>query len=214
MFVKLTSVLTICGAEEAEASVCSQICLVMSCSRFPRVSALARMASPSFESTKPLMETHASGSSEHFEWTLSSKTKGPGEKGAPRNHPEISSQKLADLECRFPMTPMEGTEPILALFRRRISGKYSATAETLVHVKGVVRQYILLRRVITLEGSQGCFREGAKKGSQKVSCNGFWRGKRSEKGSRGGSKKGLSRSRNTLFFSESTTLTLRVHPVF
>ena len=33
---------------------------------------------------------------------VSSKTKGPGEKGAPRNHPEISSQKLADFECRFP----------------------------------------------------------------------------------------------------------------
>ena len=31
-----------------------------------------------------------------------SKTKGPGEKGAPRNHPEISSQKLADFERRFP----------------------------------------------------------------------------------------------------------------
>ena len=28
--------------------------------------------------------------------------KGPGEKGAPRNHPEISSQKLADFERRFP----------------------------------------------------------------------------------------------------------------
>ena len=33
---------------------------------------------------------------------LSSKTKGPGEKGAPRNDPEISSQKLADLKSRFP----------------------------------------------------------------------------------------------------------------
>ena len=31
-----------------------------------------------------------------------SKTMGPGEKGAPRNHPEISSQKMADFECRFP----------------------------------------------------------------------------------------------------------------
>ena len=28
--------------------------------------------------------------------------KGPGEEGAARNHPEISSQKLADFECRFP----------------------------------------------------------------------------------------------------------------
>ena len=41
---------------------------------------------------------------------ISSKTEGPGEKGAPRDHPEISSQKLADFECRFPMTPMEETE--------------------------------------------------------------------------------------------------------
>ena len=28
--------------------------------------------------------------------------KRPGEKGAPRNHPETSSQKLADFKCRFP----------------------------------------------------------------------------------------------------------------
>ena len=33
---------------------------------------------------------------------LSSKTKRPGEEGAPRNHPEISSQEVADFECRFP----------------------------------------------------------------------------------------------------------------
>ena len=33
---------------------------------------------------------------------FSSETKGPGERGALRNHPEISSQKLADFECRFP----------------------------------------------------------------------------------------------------------------
>ena len=32
---------------------------------------------------------------------LSSKTKGPGEKGAPRNHPEISSRKLADFELQI-----------------------------------------------------------------------------------------------------------------
>ena len=31
-----------------------------------------------------------------------SKPKGPEEKGAPRNHPEILSQKLAHFECRFP----------------------------------------------------------------------------------------------------------------
>ena len=34
--------------------------------------------------------------------TISSKTKGPGEKGAPRDHPEISSQRLANFECGFP----------------------------------------------------------------------------------------------------------------
>ena len=31
------------------------------------------------------------------------KTKVPGEKGPPRNHLEISSQKLADFECRLPI---------------------------------------------------------------------------------------------------------------
>ena len=35
-------------------------------------------------------------------WIISSKAKGPGEKGAPRNHPESSSQTLANFECRFP----------------------------------------------------------------------------------------------------------------
>ena len=33
---------------------------------------------------------------------ISSKTRGPGEKGVPRNHPGLLSQKLADFECRFP----------------------------------------------------------------------------------------------------------------
>ena len=37
---------------------------------------------------------------------FSSKAKGPGEEGDPRNHPEILSQKVAD----FPMTPLERTE--------------------------------------------------------------------------------------------------------
>ena len=42
---------------------------------------------------------------------VSSKTKGPGKEGAPRNHPEISSRKVADIECRFPgKTHMERTE--------------------------------------------------------------------------------------------------------
>ena len=40
---------------------------------------------------------------------ISRKTKGPGEKGATRNHPEISFQKLADSSADFLMTPMEGT---------------------------------------------------------------------------------------------------------
>ena len=34
--------------------------------------------------------------------SFSSKAKGPGEEGAPRNHSEILSQKVADFECRFP----------------------------------------------------------------------------------------------------------------
>ena len=33
---------------------------------------------------------------------VSSKTKGPGEEGAPTNHPEMSSRKLGDFECRYP----------------------------------------------------------------------------------------------------------------
>ena len=41
---------------------------------------------------------------------ISSKKKGPGKKGAPRNHPEISSQKLADFECRFPYDSYGRTE--------------------------------------------------------------------------------------------------------
>ena len=37
-----------------------------------------------------------------FSQIVSSETKWPGEEGAPRNHPEISFQKVADVECRFP----------------------------------------------------------------------------------------------------------------
>ena len=33
---------------------------------------------------------------------INSKPKGSGEEGAPRVHPEISCQKVADFECRFP----------------------------------------------------------------------------------------------------------------
>ena len=33
---------------------------------------------------------------------ISSKPEAPGKEGAPRNHPEISSQKVANFECRFP----------------------------------------------------------------------------------------------------------------
>ena len=47
-----------------------------------------------------LIPTHSRDNPEKL--FIGSKTKGPGEKGAPRNHPEISSQKLADFECRFP----------------------------------------------------------------------------------------------------------------
>ena len=50
-----------------------------------------------------------------FSANIGSKTKGPEEKGAPSNHPEILSQKLADLD-RAP----------LCHFRRRILGQYAA----------------------------------------------------------------------------------------
>ena len=50
------------------------------------------------------------------------------EKGAPRNHPEISSQKLAPiLSADFPSRLLcKGQSTVLALFRRRILGQYSA----------------------------------------------------------------------------------------
>ena len=48
--------------------------------------------------------------------------KGPGEKGVPRSHPEISSQELADFECRFPYDSYGRG----ALFRRSILGQYPA----------------------------------------------------------------------------------------
>ena len=53
---------------------------------------ISRILSPSVRLAMPLL----------FAELISSKTKGPGEKGAPRNHPEISSQKLVDFECRLP----------------------------------------------------------------------------------------------------------------
>ena len=62
---------------------------------------------------------------------FSSKTKGPGEKATPRNHPVISSLRKFRLRkwpissADFPLTPMEGTDTILALFRRRILGQHS-----------------------------------------------------------------------------------------
>ena len=55
---------------------------------------------------------------------LSSKTKGPGEKGAPRNHPEMLSQKLADFECRCSYDSYGSDRA--DLFRRRILGQYPA----------------------------------------------------------------------------------------
>ena len=62
-----------------------------------------------------------------FAEVSAARQKGPREKGAPRNHPETSSQKLADFGCRFPYDCYgrdRGT--ILALFRRRILGQYPA----------------------------------------------------------------------------------------
>ena len=57
---------------------------------------------------------------------FSSKPKRPGEKGVPRNHPEISSQKLADFQCRFPYDSYGRQSTILALFGRRTLGQYPA----------------------------------------------------------------------------------------
>ena len=52
---------------------------------------------------------------------FSSTTKGPGEKGVPRNHPEKSSQKLADFECRVPCDSYgRDRPPVRPLWRRRI----------------------------------------------------------------------------------------------
>ena len=52
--------------------------------------------------------------------------KGPGEKGAPRNHPEILSQKVADFECRFPyMTPMERADHHFGRFWEKDFGAIS-----------------------------------------------------------------------------------------
>ena len=59
-------------------------------------------------------------------WSPGCSQKGPGEKGAPRNHPESSSQKLADFECRFPkMNPMEGTEHHFGPFQEKDFGEIS-----------------------------------------------------------------------------------------
>ena len=55
---------------------------------------------------------------------LSSKTKGLGEKGVPRNHPEISCLRNWSISSAdFSMTPMEGAEHYFGPFRRRILGK-------------------------------------------------------------------------------------------
>ena len=45
-----------------------------------------------------------------FSSCVSSEIKGQGEEAAPRNHPEISSQKVADFEYRFPYDSYGGTE--------------------------------------------------------------------------------------------------------
>ena len=45
--------------------------------------------------------------------------------GAPRNHPKIPSQKVADFECRFPCDPMERTEHHFGHFWEKILGAIS-----------------------------------------------------------------------------------------
>ena len=56
---------------------------------------------------------------------LSSKPKGPGEKRASRNHPEISSQKVADFECRFPHDSYGRDRHHLGLFYEKDFGAIS-----------------------------------------------------------------------------------------
>ena len=53
---------------------------------------------------------------------VSSKTKGPGEKGPPRDHPEFRLRNSPISSADFPMTPLEGTEHHFGLFRRSICG--------------------------------------------------------------------------------------------
>ena len=49
------------------------------------------------------------------------------EKASPPNHPEISSQKVADFECIFPYDPYgRNRAAILTLFGRRVLGQYPA----------------------------------------------------------------------------------------
>ena len=62
---------------------------------------------------------------------ISSKTKGPGEEGAPRrNHQKFRLRNWPISSAAFPMTPLERSEhqccTILALFGRRILGLYPA----------------------------------------------------------------------------------------
>ena len=60
-------------------------------------------------------------------FVISSKAKRLGEKGAPKNHSAISSQKLADFECRFPYdTYGRDRSPFRPLFGRRSLGQYPA----------------------------------------------------------------------------------------
>ena len=56
---------------------------------------------------------------------FSSKTKGPGEEGAARNHPEISSHKKLISSADFPMTPMERTEHHFGPFCQKDFGAIS-----------------------------------------------------------------------------------------
>ena len=59
--------------------------------------------------------------------SLSSKTKGPGEEWGPRNHPEVSSQKVADFQCRCPYDSYGKNRALFwPLFGRRILNQYPA----------------------------------------------------------------------------------------
>ena len=60
-------------------------------------------------------------------YSVSSKTKGPGEKGAPRNDQKFRLSNWPISSADLPMTPnRQGRSTILSFFRRRILGQYPA----------------------------------------------------------------------------------------